>query len=162
MLKNQVVELLESYMSRETKIKLLTYEMKRLPRVSPHEMLEAMALSAPEGVGGLTGHISDTTMQIALNYSDVTMRTNLEGREDLLAELTNLETIHNRLTYYVDLLPERERSVIQAQYFYGKTLQEISAEMEKTPRTIQSYRKVAIENICKMYRFASRGKHDIV
>ena len=162
MLKNQVVELLESYMSRETKIKLLTYEMKHLPRVSPQEMLEAMALSAPEGFGGLTGHISDTTMQIALNYNDVARRTNLEGRNDLLAELTSLETIHDRLTYYVGLLPERERSVIQAQYFYGKTLQEISAEMEKTPRTIQSYRKAAIENICKMYRFASRGKHDIV
>ena len=66
-----VIKLLETYPKVKKKVKLLEYERLHPSQVSQEEVINGLALSHPlDGGPGSAGHISDKTMQIALNFQD--------------------------------------------------------------------------------------------
>lgn len=57
-----------------------------------------------------TGYVSNKTLFIALNYQERTEQIKAETLNDILDELDEVESVQNRLTYYVSILsPQQER-----------------------------------------------------
>jgi hypothetical protein len=151
----KLVELLINFRSNERKVKVLQFELANRPQLSGTELIEAMSLSVPEGLGGLTGHISDKTMRIALQYDDRAHDMNIEAKEAILQELVPLQAQQNKLKYYISLLGH-DGSVLVGYYLEGKSWNQMEQETEVTVRTLHRWKNEQIQKLLDMYLFSKQ------
>lgn len=153
--KAYVICLLESYQQRSKQLELLHYELSHPAHVSEKEMIEALALGHGDGQGHSGGHLSDKTLYIALNYQTRTDRMNGETHDEVAKQLVTLEQEQERLKYYVSLLNERQKKVLQLFYFEGMTQDEVADKLEVTVRYVHSIKAKAINELVSMYEYVS-------
>lgn len=151
--KTYVVGLLESYQKRSKQIDLLHYELSHPARVSANEMIGALSLAHGEGGSGHSCHASDKTLYIALNYQDRADHINGDSVDEIAGQLVVLEREQERLKYYVSLLSDRQKRVIQLFYFEGLTQDEVADALEVTVRYIHSVKAKAITELVSMYEY---------
>ncbi len=150
-----VISLLETYLTREREISLLHYEMQHSAHISSEEMISGMSLGHGDSLGGSgSGHISNKTMYIALNYQERMERMNTETMDEIAQCLLKLEGEQDRLRYYVSLLEKREAEVIRLVYFEGHNQDEAAEKLGIVPRTLRRIKKEAIAKLTQMYSFA--------
>lgn len=152
--RDRIIQLLETYHVRERKIALLHYELEHPAHISPNEMLNGMSFGHGDGSVRNPGYISDKTMYIALNYQEQAERLNASIKDEIAAQLVELEQEQNRLKYYVSLLDSREKEVIQLIYFSQRSWSEASKKLGVTSRTARRTRDQAIAKLVRMYDFA--------
>ena len=153
-MKKQIMKLLETYPVRERQIALLHYEMQHSARVSPEEVSDSMALGHGNGMGGSgKGHISNKTMQIALNFQDETDRLNYETILEIDQELHTLRNRIEKLEFYVDQLEKKQAEVIRKYYFEEKTWPEIQKAMHISSRTLSKYRDDGLDALSAMGQY---------
>lgn len=155
--KTYVVGLLESYQKREKQIELLHYELSHPAHVSANEIIGALALSHSDGSGSghQGGHASDKTLYIALNYQEKAEHLTTDATDEVAGQLVTLEKEQQRLKYYVSLLNERRKKVIQLFYFERMTQDEVADALGVTVRYVHSIKAKAIDELVSMYDYVS-------
>ena len=151
-----VLKLLESYNERERKIAVLRYNLEHPTTVSRAEQIEAMNFRHDDSLGHSTGHISNKTLYIALNYEEQAERMNAESAHEIAKELFALECEQRRLTYFIGLLDKRQAEVIRLVFVDGTPTKEVAASFGLTYRTIDRIKRTAIENLTEMYAYSDR------
>lgn len=151
--KTYVVGLLESYQKRSKQIELLHYELSHPAHISANEMIGAMSMAHGDGTGHSSGHISDKTLYIALNYQCKTENANSDATAEVVERLIELETEQNKLLHYISLLEPREAQVIRLFYFEKLSWEKIAAEVNVAPRTAHRIKNEAIDALAEMYSF---------
>ena len=152
--KAYVIGLLESYQKRSKQIELLHYELSHPAHVSENEIIGALALAHGEGEGGHPGgHASDKTLYIALNYQARANRVNSDTAEEVVGQLVTLEREQERLEYYVSLLNERHKKVIQMFYFDEMAPDEVAETLQVTVRYAHAIKSKAIGELVSMYEY---------
>ena len=151
-----VLKLLESYNERERKIAVLRYNLEHPAKVSRSEQIEAMNFGHGDGLDHSTGHISNKTLYIALNYEEQAERMNAESAHEIAKELFALECEQRRLTYFIGLLDKRQAEVIRLVFVDGTPTKEVAASFGLTYRTIDRIKRTAIENLTEMYAYSDR------
>lgn len=113
-------------------------------------------MSFGHGDGSLRspGYISDKTMYIALNYQEQAEHLNASTKDEIAAQLVELEQEQSRLKYYVSLLEARETEVIRLIYFSQCSWSEVSKKLGVTSRAARRTRDQAITKLAQMYDFA--------
>ena len=156
-IKAHVVDLLESYQKREKQIELLHYELSHSAHVSENELIEALALSHGDGSGSghPGGHASDKTLYIALNYQEKIKRIHADVSNEIVNQLIALEKGQQRLKYYVSLLDERQKKVVQLSYFEGMGQDKVADQMAVSDRYIRSIKAKAINELASMYEYVN-------
>lgn len=152
--KSKVISLLESFQEREQKISLLKYELINFPRASPGEVIDGMGLGHSCELSPHSGYISNKTLFIALNYQDRAEQINGETLNDILDELGEVESVQNRLTYYVSILAPQQKKVIQRFYFEGRSWEEIAKEVKVALRTVHKIKNKALDKLAEFYDFS--------
>ena len=149
-----VIKLLETYPKVKKKVKLLEYERLHPSQVSQEEVINGLALSHPlDGGPGSAGHISDKTMQIALNFQDETERLNYATVLEIDQELQILRIRIEKLEFYVSQLEKKQAEVIRKYYFEEKTWPEIQKEMHISSRTLSKYRDDGLDALAAMGQY---------
>lgn len=148
-----VLNLLETYRERERKIALLRYELEHPAHVSSQEMVEAMSLRRGDGSSLSGGHVADKTLYIALNYQEKLEQVNLDVAREIAVQLVELEQQQKRLRYYVSLLDEQKRMVIQLAYFDRLPWEAIAEKLEVSLRTAHKIKNKALGRLTEMYLF---------
>lgn len=152
--RSKVISLLESFHEREQKISLLKYELINFPRASPGEVIDGMGLGHSCELSPHSGYISNKTLFIALNYQDRAEQINGETLNDILDELGEVESVQNRLTYYVSILAPQQKKVIQRFYFEGRSWEEIAKEVKVSLRTVHKIKNKALDKLAEFYDFS--------
>lgn len=152
--RSKVISLLESFHEREQKISLLKYELINFPRASPGEVIDGMGLGHSCELSPHSGYISNKTLFIALNYQDRAEQINGETLNDILDELGEVESVQNRLTYYVSILAPQQKKVIQRFYFEGRSWEEIAKEVKVALRTVHKIKNKALDKLAEFYDFS--------
>jgi len=147
----QVINLLENYSANERKISVLHFELDNYSSVPNNEMIEAMALTHGDGAGGSSGHISDKTLYIALNYQTKVDKMNGDAKEEIVTQLVELERNKKRLDYYISLLESRQAKVLQLVYFKKMTWEEVATRIGVAPRTARKIKDNAVDELVKLY-----------
>ena len=152
--KAYVVGLLESYQKRSKQIDLLHYELSHPARVSENEMIWALALAHGDGEGGRPrNYASDKTLYIALNYQVRADHINNNAAQEVVEQLVALEREQERLEYYVSLLNERHKKVIQMFYFDEMAPDEVAEILQVTVRYAHAIKSKAIGELVSMYEY---------
>lgn len=152
--KAYVVDLLESYPKRMQEIALLHYELKHPARISTDEMIGAMSFSHGDGVVRSSGHVSNKTLYIALNYQDKTEKINADATEEIVKRLVSMEHEQERLAYYVSLLDQQQKTAINRFYFEGISWEKIAQELQVAVRTIYKIKRRALDRLADLYELA--------
>lgn len=152
--RNKVINLLETFHEREQKIALLEYELVNCPQASPSEMIDGMGLGHSCELTPHSGYVSNKTLFIALNYQDRAEQMNVETLNDILNELGEVESVQDRLTYYVSILPSQQKMVIQRFYFEGRSWEEIAKEVKVALRTVHKIKNKALDKLAEFYDFS--------
>ncbi len=152
--REDVAALLKTYPKLQKKINLLEYERLHPNRVSQDEVISGLALAHPlEGGTGQPGHISDKTMQIALNFQDEADRLNYATILEIDQELQMLRNRIHKLEFYVSQLDKRQAEVIRKYYFEEKTWPEIQKELRVSSRTLVKRRDDALDALASMGQY---------
>lgn len=154
----QVMALLESYLDTIRKIAVYRYELEHLACVTPDEVIGSMNFTHNDGIGSVTGHISNKTAYIAMHYQEKANELTEDATGKLAAVLWDMEQERDRLHFYVSLLPPRQRKVIRLHYFAGKTREEVCGLLKISSSTYDKNRKKGVELLCGMYADASAVK----
>ena len=153
--REEIEQKLKDYPGIKKKISLLEYEQAYPVHVSEREILDAMNYAKGDGSGSASGHISNKTMYIALNYQQVIERMNQETRDDIACHLELLKREAARIEFYVSLLDQRQEEVIRYSYFEQLTNEEAGTKMHLAARTIKDIKKRAIDALTEMYNYIS-------
>ena len=152
--REDVIALLKMYPKLQRKVRLLEYERLHPPKVSQNEVINGLALSHPlDGGTSSAGHISDKTMQIALNFRDETDRLNYATVLEIDQELHILKNRIAKLEFYVEQLDKKQADVIRKYYFEEKTWPEIQKEMHISSRTLSKYRDDGLDALSAMGQY---------
>lgn len=154
-MKNHVMQLLDSYNERARQIALLRYELAHPAQITSDELIGAMTYAHPEGQGCPTGHISNKTLYIALNYQDQAEQLNAEAFGEISAQLTKLEREQARLEYYISLLEPRQEQVLRRTCFEKIPQDKVAEELGVSVRRVQDIKAQAIDGLAEMYRFTA-------
>lgn len=152
--RENVIELLRTYPKLQKKIRLLEYERLHPSKVSQDEVISELALGHPlTGVVGAAGHISNKTMQIALNFQDEADRLNYETVLEIDQELHVLQQRVEKIEFYVSQLEKKQAEVIRKYYFEEKTWPEIQKTMHISSRTLSKYRDDGLDALSAMGQY---------
>ena len=139
--REDVENLLKNYPEWKKKSTLLEFERSNPSQATEYEVLGGLALARPLiAGGGMPGHISDKTMQIALNFWETTERMNRDTMLDIDQELEILQTRIEKLDFYVSQLEDRQAEVIRGHYFEGKSWSDLQQELHISSRTLSNRR----------------------
>lgn len=159
-MKKQVMGLLERYPDTMRKIAVLRYELEHPATISPDEMIDALSFASGEGEGRSSGHVSNKTLYIAMNYQTEAARLSREAMDEITRRLIPLEREIGRLEHPLNLLPERERLVIRRHYLEGSSWDEIAKECNMTRRTAQTALWAAVAHLAELYELVTGlGEH---
>jgi len=153
-----VISLLESNRERMQEIALLHYELEHPARVSRDEVIGAMSLSHGEGTARSSGHISNKTLYIALNYQDHADRMNSDATVNIVERLVDLEHEQERLVYYISLLDMQQKIAINRYYFEGVPWEKIAQELQIAVRSVYKVKKRAVNRLAELYKLAGLPK----
>lgn len=92
-------------------------------------------------------------MNIALSYCEKTTALNRELQSSLDKELNQLQQEVQDLEFYVGLLEQRERNIIQAHYFNGIPWNELAARLHISTRTLARWKNAGIDALVDYYRY---------
>ncbi len=152
--KEDVIALLKTYPQLVKKIKLLKYERQHPAQVSTQEVISGLALSHPlDGGAGAPGHISNKTMQIALNFREEADRMNYETVMEIDQELIGLRSRVEKLDFYIAQLDRKQAEVIRKYYFEEKTWPELQKEMHASSRTLVKRRDDGLAALVAMGQY---------
>lgn len=151
--KNHVIELLEGYQSRAQKIDLLHYKLSHPSNISGEEMIEAMSLAHGEGDGMRSGHISDKTLYIALNYQKHADKVNMDAMTEISERLVALEKEQDALKHCISLLEPRLEQVITLTYIKRLPAKEVEQYMGFSAKTVRKLKGDAINRLAEMFDF---------
>jgi len=152
-MKAHVVELLESFQSRAKQIDLLHYKLSHPAQVSANEMIEAMSLAHGEGQGSRSGHISDKTLYIALNYQE-RMDSESDGEAaETVERLVALEREQETLIHCVSLLETRQAQIIQLHYMKRMPMGQVEQAIGLSAKTVRKLKGEALDHLTEMYEF---------
>ena len=154
-IRQQVMDLLTNYRDNQRKIALLRYELEHPAHITAEDMIESLAFGHGEGQSASTGHISNKTLYIALNYQDKLAHTNTDSIDEIAVRLSQLERSQQRIEHYVSLLDERDAAIIRMSYFEGMTFDQIAKEFSITTKTVSLHRNKAICDLCNMFAFTT-------
>ena len=155
--KEDVIALLKTYPQLKKKINLLEYERQHPAQVSSQEVISGLALAHPISEGpGAAGHISNKTMQIALNFQEETDRLNYATVMEIDQELAILRGRIEKLEFYVAQLDKRQAEVIRKYYFEEKTWPELQKEMHASSRTLVKRRDDGLTALAAMGQYMER------
>lgn len=154
----QVMALLEAYPDTIRKIAVYRYELEHMASVTPDEVIGSMNFTHSDGIGTVTGHISNKTAYIAMHYQEKANELTEDATGKLAAALWDMEQERDRLHFYVSLLPPRQRKVLRLHYFAGKTRDEVCELLKISSSTYDKNRKQGVELLCGMYEDASKVK----
>ena len=153
--RESIVRLLENYPTMQRQIALLRYEMEHPAHISPSELIGAMSFAKGDGLGTSSGHISDKTLYIAMNYQQKAELLNCEAINDVSKRLMELEQTVDRLHYYLSLLDEKKQTVMHLYYIEHKPWETICQEMSISSKTLRKIREAAIDELTDMYAFTT-------
>lgn len=148
--------LLENYQEDTRKIEILRFEIKVSSDISDEEIITAMNYEHGDGVGGITGHISDKTAYIALHYRQKAETLSKESTSKLASKLWEMEQERRRLLHYVSQLSPRQRDVIERVYIERQPKEMIAESLGIAIRTLDKIRKSAEDELVRLYDFASK------
>lgn len=152
--REDIIALLKTYPKLQKKINILEYERLHSSKVSQDEVISGLALGHPlTGISGAAGHISNKTMQIALNFQDEADRLNYETILEIDQELHTLRQRIEKLDFYVSQLNKKQAAVIRKYYFEEKTWPEIQKEMHISSRTLSKYRDDGLDALAAMGQY---------
>ena len=114
-----------------------------------------MNFAHSDGVGVVTGHVSDKTAYIALHYQQETAAVNKGASGKLAAQLWDMEQERERLHFYVSLLEPRQKTAVRLYYMEGKSREEVAEVLNVAVRTFHKIRKNAIHRLTEMYELTS-------
>lgn len=155
--KKYVVKLLESYPIRKRKIDALRFELAFPAQVSRTEQLEAMAYAHGDTeIRPNSGHISNKTLYIALNYQDKADKLNASIVNEVAEQLVEAEREQERLEYYVSLLEHRQSEVIRRTYFEPESQEAIAKALNTSVRTVQAIKAQAIDALEELYNLTTK------
>ena len=122
--------------------------------MSSQEVISGLALAHPISEGpGAAGHISNKTMQIALNFQEETDRLNYATVMEIDQELAILRSRIEKLEFYVAQLDKRQAEVIRKYYFEEKTWPELQKEMHASSRTLVKRRDDGLTALMAMGQY---------
>ena len=155
--REDIENLLKNYRGWKKKITLLEFERNNPSRATELEVLGGLALARPliEGAG-LSGHISDKTMQIALSFRDKTERMNCGTLLDIDQELEILQTRIDKLDFYVSQLDEKQAEVIRGHYFEGKSWAHLQKKLHISSRTLSNRRNGGLDALIAMGEYLEK------
>jgi len=149
--KEQVLELLKNFTENQRKIALLRYEMEHPAHISTEDMINTLTFGHGDSLGNASGHVSNKTMYIALNYQEKADCANSDILDEIAVQLCELERQQERLQHYIGLLEKREADIIRMTYAEKMSNEAISKNLGISVRTIRLVRGRAIDSLCKMY-----------
>ena len=149
----KVIHILTGLPDLTKKIDLLRFEIDECGQVSRKEMLDALAFSRGDGISSASGHISNKTLYIALNYEEKAQEINTEAKASIVREIRQLEREKARITHYISLLESELAQIINLTYIEKKRDDDIAKILGVAPKTVSRHRKLAIDRLCKMYSF---------
>lgn len=149
--REEMAALLKKYPEWERKIAILEFEREHPSKASRLEVIGGWALAHPLiGGPGASGHISDKTMQIALNFQEETDRLNYATVMEIDQELNALKNRAEKLDFYVSQLEPRQAEVIRGHYFDGKTWPCLQKELHISSRTLSKRRDGGLDALIAM------------
>ncbi len=148
-----VTRCLEEYHGTMRKIAQLRYELENLTPCSSAETIESMNFDKSGDGRHPTGHVSDKTAYIAMNYAEEMKRVDSELFAATVLKLAKLEEDVRRLDYYISLLEPREAAVIRSVYLERRSMDELSPELKVSTRTLRKIKSNAIDVLAEMYDF---------
>ena len=155
--REDVENLLKNYPEWKKKITLLEFERSNPSQATEYEVLGGLALARPLiAGGGMPGHISDKTMQIALNFREKTERMNRDTMLDIDQELEILQTRIEKLDFYVSQLEDRQAKVIRGHYFEGKSWSDLQQELHISSRTLSNRRNAGLDALIVMGKYLEK------
>lgn len=155
--REDIIALLKTYPKLQKKINILEYERLHPSKVSQDEVISGLALGHPlTGISGAAGHISNKTMQIALNFQDEADRLNYATILEIDQELHALRQRIEKLEFYVSQLNKKQAEVIRKFYFEEKTWPEIQKEMHISSRTLSKYRDDGLDALVAMKQYMGK------
>ena len=128
------IELLENYRSDTQTIAILQHALESVPRASANEVIESMNFAHGEGIGTVTGRISDKTAYIAFHYQQKTDSINTGSYGRYVSQLWRMEQEREHLNFYVSLLEPRQRKVIELYYMQGISRESTASELSNLPQ----------------------------
>lgn len=131
-------------------IRLLTAE-----RENPDAFIERLALrhAAPDEVPSYSkGTITNKTCNTAITYEEKMNHENIEALQQLITELTLLETVIEKIDTGLKILFVTQREIIELFYWKGHTWSEIASKLILTESTCKQRRKQAIERFYPLSR----------
>jgi RNA polymerase sigma factor for flagellar operon FliA len=142
---------IERYNERQEQISLKT----RLKR----QRMESVKSAPREGGADLFAQLADVALGMALSYmlEDSGMVADPEAeRADNAYSALELKQLKQTIADLVKHLPDQERNVIKAHYFWGMGVEEIGAMLGVTKGRISQVHRQALGNLLKLYRERSR------
>ncbi len=154
------IAILKSYATKMIRIEQLQFELAHPSLIGEKELIDSLSLgqSLLLGGGSQRGHISNRTMEIALQYDDIRQRMNNETVAEIMRELDGLSAEVQRIELYVSLLDERKAKIIRLRYFEDKTLEQISQEIQVTKRTVTKLCNEALIKLSSMFAYIDSVK----
>lgn len=157
-MKKHVVQLLDTYHKRARQIAILRYELANPPTITGKEMIDSMQFTHPEEAGHSSGHNSNRTLHIALNYQEKAELMNAEVLWEISGELEKLMEEQSRLEYYVSLLEPRQEKVLRLTCFEHVRQEEVAKELGVTVRRVQDIKAQAVSELAEMYSLITGRK----
>ena len=157
--KDKVLDLLNTWMVREQRIALLRYEMEYPAHVSADDVIDALAFGHRSHEGSTTGHISNKTLYIALNYQEEVTNNNAAILDEIAVQLYKLERQQERLDHYIALLPKREADILRLSFRDGNNNRQIGEMLGITSRTVRSCKAHAVDHLCELYSYTAEIQH---
>ena len=152
----EVVKQLEEYRANKRRIDALRYELEQYCDVTPEEMIDSMNFShGRDGARSSTGHTSDKTPYIALNYLKRAEEENRRTKEEILAEYFPIVRKVDRLEHYISLLESQEAAVVYLTYGDRLKNVDIARRLKVSVKSVSNIRKRAIAHLRQMFDFTS-------
>ena len=151
--RSMVMSILTQFRDNQRRIEMLRYELEHPATVTADDMIDALSFGHGEQVGTSSGHISNKTLYIALNYQDKMTLTNNEIIHGISVQLAKLENQQQRLIHYIGLMDEKDAEVIRMTYMDGMDTDQIAAQTGVSVRTVRTRRANAINHLCAMFEY---------
>ena len=150
-IRSKVIDLLESTPTRIRNIELLCYELQNPVSVSPSEMIDVLNFGHGDDECHAANHVSNKTMNIALNYLSETEKANEEIVREITIKLYALEREQKRLEKYISYLNDRQKTVLKGIYFDVKPIDTVARENNVSVKTIRRIKSSAVDTLCDMF-----------
>jgi len=151
--REDVDALLKEYPKWEKRIALLEFERENPARASDLGTISSWALGHPIDGPGASGHISNKTMQIALNFQEATERINYSTVMEIDKELLALRDRVKKMDFYISQLDPKQAAVLKGHYFEGKTWEQLQKELHISSRTLSSRRDAGLDALIAMEKY---------